>query len=192
MAADEIPIPARRTGNAGEPVMDSPLPPSMSLGDVFSALTPPGTDGKALLAALKGARRPTIPLPASDEDARHYSPCPRCDTVHDSRVLCDDESLWAEAHANAAPVDEGLKQEIIPDTPSGPGWLHDPAWKPGPMDGQFSAPASLPADPFTAGDLRATALSQFWHESVEAGIPVESVDRIIGVMLAEAHGGKQA
>jgi hypothetical protein len=55
---------------------------------------------------------------------------------------------------------------------------------------QDDPPFPLPADPFTPGDLRATALSQFWHEAVEAGIPPENVDRIIGVMLAEAHGGR--
>ena len=135
------------------------------------------------MEALKAARRPTIALPASDEDARHFSLCPRCDTVHDSRVLCAD---GGDAHART------LLEEMLADEPP-PGGCYFPLTGPDEPD---SAPpgrasASLPADPFTAGDLRATALSQFWHEMTESGIPVESVDRIIGVMLAEAHGGKQ-
>ena len=161
MAADEPGLPARRTERAE---MDSPFPPGTTFADAFKALTPPGADPNALTEALKAARRPVIALPASDEDARHYSLCPRCDTVHDSRVLCADQ-----------------QQKITLDDLD-PGRAI--------RRGAAGAP-SQPADPFTAGDLRATALSQFWHESVEAGIPVESVDRIIGVMLAEAHGGKQ-
>ena len=156
MADDEPGLPARRTERAE---MDSPFPPGTSFADAFSALTPPGADPNALTEALKAARRPVIALPASDEDARHYALCPRCDTVHDSRAAC-------------LPLLDGPDERAVPP----------PA----------RVSPSLPADPFTAGDLRATALSQFWHESVEAGIPVESVDRIIGVMLAEAHGGGQA
>ena len=94
MADDEPGLPARRTERAE---MDSPFPPGTSFADAFSALTPPGADPNALTEALKAARRPVIALPASDEDARHYSLCPRCDTVHDSRVLCADETRQATA-----------------------------------------------------------------------------------------------
>ena len=175
MAADEPGLPARRTERAE---MDSPFPPGTSFADAFRALTPPGADPNALTEALKAARRPVIALPASDEDARHYSLCPRCDTVHDSREVCAGSGT--------------LRAEMLRDEPPAGGCyfpLDGPDEPDSPPPGRASP--SLPADPFTAGDLRATALSQFWHESVEAGIPVESVDRIIGVMLAEAHGGKQ-
>ena len=180
MADDEPGLPARRTGRAE---MDSPFPPGTSFADAFSALTPPGADPNALTEALKAARRPVIALPASDEDARHYSLCPRCDTVHDSRVLCADETrqatAWMDRLTETGHLDKADRVRLASEMGAWPPNLPAPA-------------ASLPADPFTAGDLRATALSQFWHESVEAGIPVESVDRIIGVMLAEAHGGGQA
>ena len=179
MAADETPLPARREYEEPRiPVPDSPFPPGTTFADAFKALTPPGAYPNALMEALKAARRPVIALPASDEDARHYALCPRCDTVHDSREVCAGSgTLRAEMLRDEPPAGGCYFPLTGPDEPASP--------PPG------RASPSLPADPFTAGDLRATALSQFWHESVEAGIPVESVDRIIGVMLAEAHGGKQ-
>jgi hypothetical protein len=158
-------LPARR--DDGEPVMDSPFPPGISFADAFKMMTPPGAGSNALMEALKASRRPVIALPASDEDARYFSLCPRCGAVHDSRVLCANETLRAEMLSDQPPAGGCYFPLSGPDEPAG-----------GP----------LPADPFTAGDLRATALSQFWHEAVEAGIPPENVDRIIGVMLAEAHG----
>ena len=179
MAADEPGLPARRTGRAE---MDSPFPPGTSFADAFKLMTPPGADPNALIEALKASRRPTIALPASDEDARYYALCPRCDTVHDSRVLCADETersraLMVERLTETGHLDEADRARLAREM--------------GPWPPNLPAPSpSLPADPFTAGDLRATALSQFWHEATGAGIPVESVDRIIGVMLAEAHGGQ--
>ena len=163
MASDGGGEPARRTEKAGVPEMDNPLPPGISFGDAFKAFTPPGADPAALMEALKAARRPTIALPASDEDSRYFSLCPRCDKVHDSRVSCvpDAPVPWKEMLAADAPPAGGC---------------------------YFPLTDAEPADPFTPADLRATALSQFWHEMTEAGIPAENVDRIIGVMLAEAHG----
>ena len=163
MASDGGGEPARRTEKAGVPEMDNPLPPGISFGDAFKAFTPPGADPAALMEALKASRWPTIALPPSDEDARYFSLCPRCDKVHDSRGTCGDGSM---------PM---LRQEMLADEPP-PGGCY------------FPLTDAEPADPFTPADLRATALSQFWHEMTEAGIPAENVDRIIGVMLAEAHG----
>jgi hypothetical protein len=129
---------------ADERVPDvSPFPESMSLGEAFQSLLPPGTDPALVMRSLKSARREPVAIgEIPDEDLRYYRLCPSCDVAHDSRIAC------GPAH-------------VLP-----------------------------PADPFTAGDQRAATLAQFRSELIGADIPVESADRIIGVMLAEAHGGQ--
>lgn len=53
---------ALRGENVTEPVPDLSLPGSPSLRDVLAAFTPAGTDPDELMAALKGARMPSVPL----------------------------------------------------------------------------------------------------------------------------------
>ena len=46
--------------------------------------------------------------------------------------------------------------------------------------------ADLPADPFTPGKLAAAATKDWYDDLLDAGIPLASVERILGSMLAAA------
>lgn len=48
-------------------------------------------------------------------------------------------------------------------------------------------PSQQPADPFTEADPASIALAEMYHGMVRAGIPVASVEGILGRMMAE-HG----
>ncbi len=54
-----------------------------------------------------------------------------------------------------------------------------PGWTPFPP-----AVGSEPADPFTKGSEASAALAEMFGDMVDAGVPVASVERILGAMLA--------
>ena len=50
-------------------------------------------------------------------------------------------------------------------------------------------PASpMPADPFAPADSASVAIAETYHGLIVAGVPVESVERIIGIWLASLPG----
>lgn len=59
---------------------------------------------------------------------------------------------------------------------------HDPR-----MDCGYGPRPAPPADPFTEADPASIALAEMYHSMIRAGIPVASVEGILGRMLAE-HG----
>ena len=59
---------------------------------------------------------------------------------------------------------------------------------PEPGDGpslREASEAMLPADPFTPGAMADAATAEFYHGLVDSGVPVDSVERIIGHMIAD-------
>lgn len=46
------------------------------------------------------------------------------------------------------------------------------------------AQTAIPADPFTKGSVAAAGLAEMYEDMVASGIPVGSVERILGAMLA--------
>jgi hypothetical protein len=53
--------------------------------------------------------------------------------------------------------------------------------------GQHPSQQAAPADPFSEADAPSVALAEMFHGMIRAGIPVASVESILGKMLAE-HG----
>ena len=107
--------------------------------EVFDAVTPPGTDKAALLAALKAAQRTGGQLPGSR----------------------------------------------APDISGPPSGIPDVAKAAFPAFPALSGSAPLPADPFTQADASDIALGEMYWGMVRGGIPKDSVERIIGHMLAD-------
>jgi hypothetical protein len=113
----------------------------LTYDEVFDAVTPPGTDKKALLDALKAAQRTGGVLPG-----------------------------------NRAPDISGPASGI-PDV----------VRKAFPAMG---AAIPEPEDPFTQADASDIALGEMYHGMLRGGIPRDSVERIIGHMLADMPGGE--
>ena len=94
----------------------------------------------------------------------------------------DREALWAAlkgAHRTGGYV-PGTQ---APDISFGGRGFGDhggtPGWTPFPP-----AVGSAPADPFTKGSEAAAGLAEMYEDMVASGIPVSSVERILGAMLA--------
>ena len=51
--------------------------------------------------------------------------------------------------------------------------------------------AQPPADPFTPGGMASAALAEMYSDMVESGIPVSSVEAILGHMLAAGAEGQE-
>jgi hypothetical protein len=112
----------------------------LTYDEVFDAVTPPGTDKKALLDALKAAQRTGGQFPG-----------------------------------NRAPDISG-PADGVPDI----------------VKRAFPAFGSAPEppDPFTQADASDIALGEMFWGMVRGGIPKDSVERIIGHMLADMPGGE--
>ena len=108
----------------------------LTLSEVFDAVTPQGTDKKALLDALKAAQRTGGQIPG--------------------RTAPD-------ISGPASAVPDVFKRAF-------------PA---------LGAAAPLPEDPFTEADASDIALGAMFDGMIRGGIPKDSVERIIGHMLAD-------
>jgi hypothetical protein len=117
---------------------DGPL----TFDEVFDAVTPPGTDRRALLDALKAAQRTGGTLPG-----------------------------------NRAPDISG-PADGVPDIVK----RAFPAFGSGPE----------PADPFTPGDSATIAIADTYFGLIDKGVPVASVERIIGIWLGSLQGSEAA
>ena len=85
----------------------------------------------------------------------------------------DREALWA-ALKGAHRTGGYVPGQQAPDISMGrPGWTPFPP-----------AVGSEPPDPFTRGSEASAALAEMFGDMVDAGIPVASVERILGAMLA--------
>jgi hypothetical protein len=110
----------------------------LSFGEVFDAVTPPGANKAALLAALKAAQRTGGQLPGS------------------------------RAPDISGPADG------VPDI----------------VKRAFPAFGSAPEpeDPFTPGDSATIAIADTYFGLIDRGVPVASVERIIGIWLGALPG----
>ena len=85
----------------------------------------------------------------------------------------DKEVLWAAlkgAHRTGG---------YVPGQPAPDISMGRPGWTPFPP-----AVGSAPADPFTKGSEAAAGLAEMYEDCLAAGIPLASVERILGAMLA--------
>ena len=71
--ADETGEPETFSGKVVDAPSGDAVPEPLSFGEVFDAVTPPGTDKAALLAALKAAQRHRGPTPRQP-GTRHLRP----------------------------------------------------------------------------------------------------------------------
>jgi len=86
----------------------------------------------------------------------------------------DKEALW-KALKGAHRTGGYVPGRAAPDVSFGgtPGWMPFPP-----------AVGSAPPDPFTKGSEAAGALAEMYEDLLGAGIPLSSVENILGVMLA--------
>lgn len=142
-----------------------------SFAEVVKAVSPSGLDWDQWKAAMRqahqdGGYRPgqvvpdiSTPMPAQ------MTRCTYCETYHDRRVDC-----------GHGPKPLGMSPD--PGRPS----REDLGLPP-----LYPAGGTQPADPFSEADAPSVALAEMYHGMVRAGIPVASVEGILGRMLAE-HG----
>ena len=134
--ADETGEPETFSGKVVDAPSGDAVPEPLSFDEVFDAVTPPGTDKAALLAALKAAQVTGGQLPG-----------------------------------NRAPDISG-PASAVPD-------VFKRAFP------ALGAAAPLPEDPFTEADASDIALGAMFDGMIRGGIPKDSVERIIGHMLAD-------
>ena len=115
----------------------------LTLGEVFDAVTPQGTDKKALLDALKAAQVTGGQLPG-----------------------------------NRAPDISGPASAVL-----------DVIKRAFPALGG-TAPPPEPEDPFTPGDSATIAIADTYFGLIDRGVPVASVERIIGIWLGALPGSE--
>ena len=149
--------------------------------ELRDAMMPPGTDKDALWAALKGAHRtgghvPGRPAPdisgavspqlldmLQASRMAEVRPCPVCATHHASGTPCPPRI------GPAAPGTHAYYACTIC------GNVHDKHLP--------CADLSIP-DPFTKGSEAAAGLAEMYEDLLASGIPLASVERILGAMLA--------
>ena len=154
----------------------------LTLSEVFDAVTPPGTDKAALLAALKAAqvtggqlpgnrRAPDISGPASAVPDVIKRAFPALGSVPERQPMC------ADGQACCVCGDPKVVYHNYRDQP-----FCAPC-----ADGEPSrfAPPPEPEDPFTEADASDIALGAMFDGMIRGGIPKDSVERIIGHMLAD-------
>jgi hypothetical protein len=90
----------------------------------------------------------------------------------------DREALWA-ALKGAHRTGGYVPGQPAPDISFGGGGGGTPGWTPFPP-----AVGSAPADPFTKGSEAAAGLAEMYEDLLASGIPLASVERILGAMLA--------
>lgn len=137
--------------------------------EIKDAMMPPGTDKDALWAALKGAHRTGGHVPGR--------PAPDISGTPSPGLL--DALRGAGAHAYyTCPICGNAHDKRLtcadPSIRSG-----TPGWTPFPP-----AVGSAPADPFSKGDEASAALAEMYEDMLGSGIPLASVERILGTMLA--------
>lgn len=107
----------------------------------------------------------------SDDDRK-----PTFDQIKDALMPpgTDNDALWA-ALKNAQRTGGHVPGQPAPDISFGtrPGWTPFPP-----------AVGSEPPDPFTKGSVAAAGLAEMYEDLVASGIPLASVERILGAMLA--------
>ncbi len=153
-----------------EPAPD-PSRPFPSLGDVFKAFTPAGTDPDALMAALKASEMPSVSsqrLSDAITSTADMQWCQRCARPEPATALCP--AVCAEFAGTECVVcnkDFGVGEHryCMGIQPAG-------------------AVPSMPADPFAPGAESGVAARILYDDMVSAGIPLSSVENIIGCMLA--------
>lgn len=139
-----------------------------TLQDLAAGLTPPGSSSRDLWAALKRAQPGPSPL---------LRICPYCQRRHDQAVACWEwEMMLRDAVTPAAP-----QQMMCLDCRKLCTGDHECP--------NLQAPLP-PLDPFTPGAEASAALAEMYSDLCEAGIPVASVESILGHMLAAYQLGK--
>lgn len=179
-----------------DPAPDLSLPGSPSLRDAFAAFTPPGTDPDELMAALKGAQMPSVPLSQigkANASAEGMRWCWAHERPEPAGFTCTEAADEGPAFSVPAPA------EIPKCDGCGGLWplCSCPQRRWHPAESGFSVPApaeipnspmsSLPPDP-SPGDLMAGfGIADMLASMTAGGVPLGSAERIIGAMLA-AHG----
>ena len=112
---------------------------------------------------------------------------PTFEQIRDAMMqpFADRDALWAAlkgAHRTGGHVPGRPAPDIslggpAPHVPPGPGGT--PGWTPFPP-----AVGSAPPDPFTKGSMASAALAEMYEDLLGSGIPLASVERILGAMLA--------
>ena len=141
--ADETGEPETFSGKVVDAPSGDAVPEPLSFDEVFDAVTPPGTDKAALLAALKAAQRTGGQLPGNRAP---------------------------DISGPASAVPDVIKRAF-------------PA---------LGAAAALPEpeDPFTPGDSATIAIADTYFGLIDRGVPVASVERIIGIWLGALPGSE--
>ena len=125
------------------------------------ALMPPGTDREALWAALKAAHRTGGYVPGRQAPDISGSVPP--ELVGMLRAGA------AQAHYACSICGNAHDRRVT---------CADPSIS---MTGRTAGP---PPDPFTKGSEAAAGLAEMYEDMVASGIPLSSVERILGAMLA--------
>ena len=158
----------------------------LTLGEVFDAVTPQGTDKKALLDALKAAQRtggqipgrtaPDISGPASAVPDVFKRAFPALGSAPERQPMCVDEQACCVCG------DPKVVYHNYRDQP-----FCAPC-----ADGEPSrfAPPPEPEDPFTPGDSATIAIADTYFGLIDRGVPVASVERIIGIWLGALPGSE--
>ena len=179
--ADETGEPETFSGKVVDAPSGDAVPEPLSFDEVFDAVTPPGTDKAALLAALKAAqvtggqlpgnRAPDISGPASGIPDVIKRAFPALGSVPERQPMC------ADGQACCVCGDPKVVYHNYRDQP-----FCAPC-----ADGEPSrfAPPAEPEDPFTQADASDIALGAMFDGMIRGGIPKDSVERIIGHMLAD-------
>jgi hypothetical protein len=101
---------------------------------------------------------------------------PSFDEIKDAMMPpgTDKDALWA-ALKGAQRTGGHMPGRAAPDV----SFAGTPGWMPFPP-----AVGSAPADPFTKGSEAAAGLAEMYEDLLASGIPLASVERILGAMLA--------
>jgi len=160
-----------------------------SFAEVVKAVSPPGLNWDEWKAAMREAHQtgghypgkvaPDISLPADgslssairNPGQRHARtlPCPGCHAYHEAGEPCQFGDRCCACGSPAVAYRDCQNKPFCAAC----------------ADGRH--PGQQPADPFTEADPPSIALAEMYWGMVRAGIPVTSVEGILGRMLAE-HG----
>lgn len=151
-----------------------------SLGELFKAFTPAGTDPDALMAALKNSQMPSVPLSDLGKAAQASKVmrwCHRCDRPEPDNMLCPaacQEFAGTPCAWCGRDVAEGEHYCMV-----------SPSQAKAATDSPGEPP--MPADPSPVDLMAGMAINDMIEAMVAGGRPLESAERIVGAMLA-AHG----
>ena len=181
MSADSSGEPETFSGKVVDAPSGDAVPEPLSFGEVFDAATPPGTDKAALLAALKAAqvtggqlpgnRAPDISGPASAVPDVFKRAFPALGSAPERQPMCVDEQACCVCGDPRVVYHNYRDQPFCAPCADG--------------EPSRSAPPAGPEDPFTQADASDIALGAMYDGMIRGGIPKDSVERIIGHMLAD-------